>query len=114
MKNFVQSKWTVLSVFVLLIASAIAIGQIGNTRPKATAYKMPEPIDLVKADVEKLKETVGKLKEELKTTQSDLAKTKEQLAGSLRPPKGYTSMMITKANFGQVEDTALMKFWVRY
>jgi hypothetical protein len=53
------------------------------------------------------------LRAELKAVQADLEKFHADYAISSRPPRGYTTMLITKANFDNVESTALMKFFVK-
>lgn len=76
--------------------------------------KMPSPMELLVSRVDDLEKQQAVIKAALKQAQDDLKKNKAECDLRNSPPKGYTTMYITRTNFDHVEGTALMKFFVRY
>jgi hypothetical protein len=76
--------------------------------------KRPTPLELLQFQIDDLRLSLIQLKAGLENTQSNLKQCQDDLSLVNRPPNGYTTMYITKVNFDRVEDTALMKFFVRY
>ncbi len=88
-----------------------------NTNVADTIKQLNDPMFIMKGRIDALESNVMTLTRNLKKTQDDLRAsqgliTELQLVN--RPPKGYTTMFITKANFGNVDNNSLMKFFVRY
>jgi len=76
--------------------------------------KRPTPMEILQFQIDDLKLSLTQLKAELGMIQSGLKQCQDDILLVNRPPNGYTTMFITKVNFDRVEDTALMKFFVRY
>lgn len=108
-------KLSVLFVLVAIGAAALVFGQIrSSTRDVLSRTKIPTPMELLTSRVEDLEKENAKLKADLKAFRDEFARFSTETKAALRPPQGYTTMLITKANFNNVEGSALMKFWVRY
>ena len=113
--------------FTVLVLFAVALFAVSYARQGATATVKARNSESIKAltdpmtilrgrvdDLEKLAVSQGKA---LKKSQDEvlaLQREVQDLKDANRPPKGYTSMYITRNNFDHVDATALMKFFVRY
>jgi hypothetical protein len=105
----------VLFVLVAIGAAALVFGQIrSSSRDVLSRTKIPTPMELLTARVDNLEKENAKLKADLKAFRDEFAKFTGDTRLALLPPEGYSSMVVTKSNFNNIDGKALMKFWVRH
>lgn len=87
-----------------------------DTKSNKTITELTSPIYKLTLRVEELEKQSKDLAAKLKKSEEANVKTQAELTSlkeANRPPRGYTTMFITKLNFDRVEGSALMKFFVR-
>lgn len=108
-----------LAASLALAALSVVQAQIGkpvDTKTNKTISELTSPMYLLTQRVEELEKQSKELAARLKKSEEANTKTQEELTKlkeAIKPPKGYTTMFITKLNFSRVADNSLMKFFVR-
>lgn len=106
----------VVGLSVLTFVQAQVVKPV-DIKSNKTIRELTSPIYLLTQRVEELEKQSKDLAAKLKKSEEANAKMQDDMTSlkeALKPPKGYTSMYITKLNFERVEGSALMKFFVRY
>lgn len=121
LKNF-RNSGKALGSALVVVAVAIAAYSLAQVspvirKPNDTIRALNDPMFILKGRVDDLEKLTGELVAKLKKSEEKAAAQQKELTelkDANRPPKGYTTMFITKTNFNNVEGSALMKFFVRY
>lgn len=101
--------------FLAVTVSVYALAQVSPVIRKAPERAF-DPVVVLRGRVDELEKLTKDLAQKLKKSEDQAAamqKSITDLLGRDRPPKGFTTMFLTKANFDKVEDSALMKFFVK-